>query len=326
MVDDSLQILSWNVWFEDVEFDTRMKSIISIITKLCPSFVCLQEVTPRLIQLLHENLNIKNEYDISSDHIPDTSEDYGYSVLTLARKELQCSFDLIPLPTTMGRHLVVAHYGSNLTVGNIHLESLDNHDIREEQIKVCYDSLETFTTSILAGDFNFCSYRNYDPRKKILENDCLTTYLPGYDDLWPKLHNSNSPTESNNFQTNYSSPVRSNYENKYKSASYNIGTPEISSPQESGVIIEHCSEEGYTFDSHLNGLLSYKNERMRYDRIMMKSDESWMPQSIDLIGTKPLDSTMLFNLRGRHVIRGLWPSDHFGLYCILSGRKTANRL
>ena len=92
------------------------------------------------------------------------------------------------------------------------------------------DRMKGYKNSILMGDFNFCSYRNY-PRSeethyrsrtgasdRPLENDSLTAILPHHRDVWAALH----PTE-----------------------------------------------KGYTFDSERNPLIA-KYEQMRYDRVLSK--------------------------------------------------------
>jgi hypothetical protein len=62
---------------------------------------------------------------------------------------------------------------------------------------------------------------------------------------------------------------------------------------------------------------------MRYDRIMLSSSffspffTAWRAEDMrmHLMGTEPLDAHQLLTTRssGRRVVRGLWPSDHFGL-------------
>ena len=90
----------------------------------------------------------------------------------------------------MGRHLLTARCAIGdqkhcITVGNVHLESLNNAKIREAQLAVSDRALPT-GESILVGDFNFCSERNYDGSLP-LENDCLSRVLPSHEDLWQKL-------------------------------------------------------------------------------------------------------------------------------------------
>ena len=41
----NLRVLTWNVWFDDANFNERMLAIVEIITKSEADIVCLQEVT-----------------------------------------------------------------------------------------------------------------------------------------------------------------------------------------------------------------------------------------------------------------------------------------
>lgn len=63
-------------------------------------------------------------------------------------------------------------------------------------------------------------------------------------------------------------------------------------------------EEGKTFDTTVNTMLRHY-ERMRYDRVIIKSNE-WKPASIELVGNKQIGITT----DGRFI----FPSDHFGLF------------
>jgi endonuclease/exonuclease/phosphatase family metal-dependent hydrolase len=90
----------------------------------------------------------------------------------------------------MDRHLLTARCiigvpNQYINIGNVHLESLNNARTREEQLGIC-DTILPSGKSILVGDFNFCSERNYDGSLP-LENDCLSRTMPSYEDLWRKL-------------------------------------------------------------------------------------------------------------------------------------------
>ena len=94
--------------------------------------------------------------------------------------------------SNMGRHLLAMSCeidgkgkSRNVNVGCVHLESLNYAKIRKEQLRAC-NSLLPPGRSILVGDFNFCSERNYDGSLP-LENDCLSDVIPSYQDVWQKL-------------------------------------------------------------------------------------------------------------------------------------------
>lgn len=64
----------------------------------------------------------------------------------------------------------------------------------------------------------------------------------------------------------------------------------------------HPNEKGDTFDTTKNKMLSgHREERMRYDRIMLSS-KKWTPKDIQIFGDEPMP-----NQASVHI------SDHFGL-------------
>ena len=68
----------------------------------------------------------------------------------------------------------------------------------------------------------------------------------------------------------------------------------------------HPDELGYTFDTSVNPwiLRKVRPERMRYDRMMLKSD-IYEVESIDIVGNKDPSISL-------DIYEGI-PSDHFGL-------------
>jgi len=298
-----------------------------------PDVICLQEVTQDLLDLLLGAGWVKTGYDLSCVKIE------GYGVLIMSRGELNGKFEEIRLPTHMGRTLHTVHVelpsGRNkatapssssaepmmttsssssppsssyqqrqrhdlavgatsasslakkeeekgsiiVVIGCVHLESLDNANLRREQLAICKKKLDKLggkdNDAMLVGDFNFCSYRNYNPEITPLENKVLSEMIPSFVDLWPRLH---------------------------------PGT------------------KGYTFDSENNTLIS-RYERMRYDRIMVRS-KSMKARSMVRYGTREVDLKLkpepdqgVVKIKGGRVIlrklsilRGsiIHLSDHFG--------------
>ena len=127
-----------------------------------------------------------------------------YGVIMLSR--LPCKMAFHPLPTRMGRQLLTAEINDGggddiLVVGTVHLESLDSPDWREQQLSAAADVLKGSETSLLVGDFNFCSERSWAEGRRLqregraddspLENDVLKRKLPEHKDVWADLR----PTE-----------------------------------------------------------------------------------------------------------------------------------
>jgi len=67
-------------------------------------------------------------------------------------------------------------------------------------------------------------------------------------------------------------------------------------------------DDGKTFDTERNTMLRQPMpERMRYDRILLKSHR-WRPAAMELIGTSAFMTDGIVNPLD------VFPSDHFGLY------------
>lgn len=67
----------------------------------------------------------------------------------------------------MGRSLLVAETevdGQTIAVATSHFESLNNADIRKEQLGVAFDVLGKYDTALLMGDFNFDSSWNNEEK------------------------------------------------------------------------------------------------------------------------------------------------------------------
>ena len=184
----NFKVLTYNVWFDSFEFNSRMQCIIDQTLELQPDVCCFQEVLPAFAAMLQDHTELNKLYVMS----PFTASSYG--TMTLARREVSPRFDTIEFPSHMGRSLlktVCVVNGSSIAIGNVHLESLGNEKLRRKQLIICEDALKRYSSSILVGDFNFCSERNFHivPNAP-LENDVLQQVLPSYVDVWPSLHQS----------------------------------------------------------------------------------------------------------------------------------------
>lgn len=151
--------------------------------------MCFQEVTKTFVDVARAIPWITAEY-LSSDPELDGSTINSYGTLTLAKRNLFPTFERTDFPSYMGRDLLIARIsleeGCEVHVGNVHLESLDSQFIREKQLLVCSEKLPV-GRSVLCGDFNFCSERNFIDDGRPLNNDCLSRIIPRYTDLWSTL-------------------------------------------------------------------------------------------------------------------------------------------
>jgi len=165
-------------------------------------------------------------------------------------------FQSTKLPSRMARtFLTTVLTPINLVVATVHLESLASRVTREHQLKIIASNLKSFEdkgfSTLLCGDFNFCSRRNYSlsykdendgTKEKDLENRVLDITLPHYDDAWVLL-------------------------------------------------MSNKESYGFTFDSKRNSnILSSKGKevysQMRIDRIMLNLSVSLNPSKYQLVGTE----------------------------------------
>ena len=185
----NVRILTYNVWFDSYAFDDRMKYIIDTTLEHKPHVCCFQEVLPAFASMLMNHAELKEIYEFSSFRTN------GYDTMTIALKELSPRFENVSFPTNMGRSLLKTICQVNSTsvaIGNVHLESLSSERTRRKQIVICRKELEKYDTSILVGDFNFCSERNFHQIPNVpLENNVLEEVMPNYVDMWPHLRQKN---------------------------------------------------------------------------------------------------------------------------------------
>ncbi len=151
----ALSALTFNVWFGDFAVEPRARAVVSIIEALAPTFVALQEVTPRFLAVLTESVVVRERYWLS-DPDGSTFDDYGTILLsTLSPSRLW----LAELGGSMGRSMPWAEFSlpeSTLSVGGAHLESgRHNRETRVEQLAECAARLAATDSALLLGDCNF---------------------------------------------------------------------------------------------------------------------------------------------------------------------------
>ncbi|KAM3136940.1 hypothetical protein pb186bvf_011025 [Paramecium bursaria] len=168
---DQISILTYNVWFEDQNFDLRTVEILKIIEQKQATYVCLQEVTQRFMQHANNNQYIKQNYYI-------TNNKRGWYGTVIFQKINPASVIQIPFPSGMERDLlytITNVNGKELIIATSHLESLNNSKLRYEQLQISYKQFEQYQNVIMMGDFNFDGEEN----KQNLSDQ--------YIDIWPFL-------------------------------------------------------------------------------------------------------------------------------------------
>lgn len=175
-----LKIITWNICASPKLQEARYTQILTQTKESNPDICCFQECVPEFVGLMAMDNHWFDNYDFSDlDFGPS-----GYGIVMLAKKYLEFQFKSYDLTTRMGRKLVI---GTNLdlTVGSIHLESLDSRETRLTQLEEIAELLKSFgsPSTVLCGDFNFCSKSNYLSNQDGLENLNLIKILPDYQDI-----------------------------------------------------------------------------------------------------------------------------------------------
>lgn len=325
---NKLSLLTWNVWFGKLEQHIRNKSIISICEELQPDVICLQEVTGEFLwqakkfsHFLLENYSFFDPFDGST-----TEEEYG--VLVLCKKHLDPKFVIHKLDSEMGRRLEMAEIttgNERFAVGSVHLESLGSQPTRKKQLEESYAELKQFKSSVLCGDFNFCSERNFSGQGP-LDNHCLARTLPGFTDMWPQLHPPSGGESS---------------------AGYTFDTD--ANPMAGG-----GQPQRFRFDRVMHRLAAApQNRPCGHSDTDAVPTTQWRAAHIQIVGNSPIterggvhsclpsaplpgnaapqqivdpyaspprksahsEGAPVMTLRDRQTLVPLFPSDHFGLYC-----------
>ncbi len=175
-----LKILTWNICFSTKSQELRYAEILKQTKGSNPDICCFQECVPEFIGFMASDNFWFDNYDFSDLDFAIS----GYGTVILAKKYLEFKFKSFDLTSRMNRKLVI---GTNLdlTVGSIHLESLDSKDTRGIQLEEISGLLKSFGSpnTLLCGDFNFCSNSNYLNNEIPLENLNLTKFLHNYKDI-----------------------------------------------------------------------------------------------------------------------------------------------
>jgi endonuclease/exonuclease/phosphatase family metal-dependent hydrolase len=296
---DSLTIITWNVWFDVFERDCRTLHVLSTVQAAQPDVACFQEATASFVSALRQNAFLVEHYSVFEDvsaAAASSTRGKPYGALIMCKKQFAAAFSRHELTTLMDRELLVAQLqlggGRRATVATVHMESLNCHKVRVQQMKEIKRVISCSCPAphhgvasagavacaacgpvILCGDFNFCSESNFGAAPTAaspLENSDLSAIFPEFVDVWPALHASSG-------------------------------------------------EKGYTYDSKSNGMLQdmgSTDPRCRLDRVMLCSARAWRPCSIDLLGTSEIHCTRRSSGGGSCKTIAVFPSDHFGLVAV----------
>lgn len=147
----ALRIVTWNVWFGDLERAMRRRALFAALDAAAPDIVCLQEVTPAFMR------------GPELAELPDRGWSVGelaghsYDTLILTRPRVLAR-ERLPLPSEMGRNLSLVRLATDppLTVATVHLESTrEMTTTRVRQLERIAARLADEACVVLVGDLNF---------------------------------------------------------------------------------------------------------------------------------------------------------------------------
>jgi endonuclease/exonuclease/phosphatase family metal-dependent hydrolase len=169
-------LLTWNVWFGRHKLAARTAALLDEISWRTPEVIALQEVTEPSLALVLAHPAIRARYHLS-DVSGQTFDRYGVVLLSSIPFR---SLAILPLPSEMGRRLLIGTLANGLTVATIHLESTAECAAeRAAQLRIIQPALAGLAEDyVLVGDMNFSP-------DAVLENQAL---LPELVDSWPALH------------------------------------------------------------------------------------------------------------------------------------------
>jgi tyrosyl-DNA phosphodiesterase 2 len=180
-----LSFITYNVWFEQHNWNNRLIELGWIFETYLPDFICLQEITGGFLKYIMSLGFIQDNYYMSNNFKG------GYDVLILSKYNVPF-YTFKYYESNMDRNLLYTELPvllstgecEKIIIGTTHLESLDNSLIRIHQLKCCFELFNTSNISFLMGDFNFDP--SYNEQSKM-----DSTYI----DTWSVYRDSNGLEE-----------------------------------------------------------------------------------------------------------------------------------
>ncbi len=157
-----LKIISWNICFDDINFNWRNKTICDEILKYSPDIICLQEVTHPAWIIIQKKLSM---YTSAYTHpFLNNTSDRVYGEVILSKFPI-LSKQFITLKSDMGRvctQISIEFNDKLLYINTAHLESFDyKFNERKTQLNQIISLNSSNTNWLLIGDTNLTSSEIY---------------------------------------------------------------------------------------------------------------------------------------------------------------------
>ena len=309
-----LRVVTWNVWFDDMEAERRWSALLAEALALRPDVLCLQEVTVELHERMVRCESLQHHYVL----VP--LEHNGYYDVTIWLRRACLLAPGGPTPTSqvvaiesyMGRRClytdVTVRSGWRVRLATVHLESTSPAaPMRKAQLEAILPALKTAPWSeplrspprsrrrerpaaqlpniaVLTGDFNFCSCS---------EEDQTVAGEPGVTDLWPQLEG-REPGWTEDTGIN---EMRFAAKPKHKQVRFDR------------VLLIRTGSTAGVGAATTGGALGEAAATKAVAAAGGTGDYEWRGEGIALLGTAALPIKANFS----DVDVRVWPSDHFGL-------------
>jgi hypothetical protein len=168
----TLRLLTQNVWFSKHKDAQRFSAQLSLFRDADPDIICLQEVNRAFLDTLRAAAHTTHPFLRAYEQdLPRLGLGSTYGVAMLVKAHLSPAFSRTPFEySEMGRELLLARLHSaatgSISIGCVHLESMDSAPEREQQLAECRAKLDAAAgrggAAVLAGDFNFCSLWDFN--------------------------------------------------------------------------------------------------------------------------------------------------------------------
>ena len=169
---NELSVLSYNIWFEAVDDNERLNSLLAHILYYDPDVICLQEVRPKIYDILIKEM-VNYEY-----HYPQNIK-YNYGCVIFSKYRISQHLVVPFANSSMGRELLICKIDypvleqdggvekAEVMIVNTHFESIFKRNIENtikiKQYEQSYDILNKLYDQNTKDDYNtiiFCSDTN----------------------------------------------------------------------------------------------------------------------------------------------------------------------
>lgn len=312
----SFSVMTWNIWFGNVQYEARMKEIFRQCSDLKPDVIAFRTELPP-----HSTLGSHSEAEVcrsrslytnilETDTLANSAvEKYGVDGLCLCVLDLDAEEVIPPFVRALQNEPWAAEYSQSDTDGR----TVDPYGVlllsRLPSRMAMHKLPSRMGRSLLTADIDLGQGQG--------SFTVGTVHLESLN---------SAPTREE--QLKISADVLRGKENALLVGDFNFCSYRSwvegkklgkegrasKSPLENDALCRHLGDfqdtwsllrpddKGYTFDSTRNGVIK-QYEQMRYDRVMARLGGGWRAASIDLLGTEAIQGEEAW----------LRPSDHFGL-------------